>query len=63
MLDIVLVDRNRRGWEWRLCDESGAVLGRGRERTRLAARYRVYQAMFLALANCGRIIDPGPLAP
>ncbi|OSJ36729.1 hypothetical protein BSZ19_02840 [Bradyrhizobium japonicum] len=63
MLDLILIDRNRRGWEWRVCDQSGTALGKGRERTRMAARYRGYQAMFLLLASGARLIDPGPLAP
>jgi hypothetical protein len=62
MLQLILVDRNR-GWEWRVCDQSGVALSKGREKTRAAARYRGYQAMFLLLASGVKPIDPGPLSP
>ena len=57
------VPRNRRGWEWRVCDQAGTELDKGREKTRTAARYRGYQAMFLLLASGVRLIDPGTSAP
>jgi hypothetical protein len=63
MLQLMLIDRNRRGWEWRVCDQSGVVLSKGRERTRVAARYRGYRAMFLLLASGAKLADLGPFAP
>lgn len=60
MLQLNLIDRNRRGWEWRVCDTAGIVLDKGRERTRIAARYRGYQAMFVILAGGSWLVETGP---
>jgi len=62
MLQLNIIDRNRWGWEWRVCDASGVVLNKGREKTRIAARYRGYQAMFILLASGAWLVDRGPLS-
>jgi len=46
----VTVAKRRRSWEWRVHDQSGALLMHGRERTRPAARYQGYRSLFMLLA-------------
>lgn len=54
----VMVIKRRRNWEWRLHDESGRLMMRGRERSRPAARYQGYRNLFMLLA-IGRLpTDP-----
>jgi len=50
MLELKLIDRGRKGWAWEVHDHTGAVLARGREKTRLAARYQAERALFQLLA-------------
>lgn len=50
MLEVVLIDRDRRGWEWQLRDHSGNTFMPGRERTRRAAKYAGERALFQLLA-------------
>jgi len=50
MLELVVVKR-RRGWDWRVRDQKGTVIAGGRERTRAAARYHAYRALFLLIAT------------
>jgi hypothetical protein len=52
MFELSVINRKRR-WEWRVCDNEGVILVRGWERSRVAARYRGYSALFLLLgATC-----------
>jgi len=46
----VFVTKRRRSWEWRVNDDNGTLLMRGRERSRPAARYQGYRSLFLLLA-------------
>ncbi|WP_213289912.1 hypothetical protein [Bradyrhizobium sp. sGM-13] len=46
----VTVTKRRRSWEWRVTDESGRPIMSGRERSRPAARYQGYRALFMLLA-------------
>ena len=57
--------KRRRVWEWQLRDLSGILVMGGREKSRPAARYQGYRALFMLLASSWRISDletPGPSA-
>ena len=57
--------KRRRAWEWQLRDLSGILVMGGREKSRPAARYQGYRALFMLLASSWRISDletPGPSA-
>jgi hypothetical protein len=56
MNEVTIVKR-RRSWEWRVHDQSGALFMHGRERSRPAARYQGYRALFLLL-SVGRRTAP-----
>jgi hypothetical protein len=61
----VIVIKRRRVWEWQLRDLSGILVMGGREKSRPAARYQGYRALFMLLASSWRISDletPGPSA-
>jgi hypothetical protein len=45
-----MVIKRRRNWEWRLHDQAGRLIMRGRERSRPAARYQGYRNLFMLLA-------------
>ena len=47
--------KRRRAWEWQLRDQGGALVMGGRERTRPAARYQGYRALFMLLASSWRL--------
>jgi hypothetical protein len=49
MLELVVIKR-RRGWHWQVHDQEGTVIAGGREKTRPAARYYAYRALFLSIA-------------
>ncbi|MEO8317742.1 MAG: hypothetical protein ABI561_05405 [Bradyrhizobium sp.] len=51
----VIVIKRRRAWEWQLRDQSGILVIGGRERTRPAARYQGYRALFMLLASSWRV--------
>jgi hypothetical protein len=53
----VMVVKRRRAWEWQLRDQSGILLMGGRERSRPAARYQGYRALFMLLASSWRLGD------
>jgi len=57
MLEVILTDRGRRGWEWQVRDQSGKALVAGREKTRQAAGHEGNQALFQLLATDPKIID------
>jgi hypothetical protein len=50
MLEVKLVDRARKGWDWAVFDEPGNVLAHGRQKTRLSAKYHAERALFQLLA-------------
>ncbi len=54
--------KRRRAWEWQLRDQSGILVIGGRERTRPAARYQGYRALFMLLASSWRVSGL-PVAP
>ena len=62
----VIVIKRRRAWEWQLRDQSGILIMGGREKTRPAARYQGYRALFMLLASSCRgseLETPRPAAP
>jgi hypothetical protein len=50
MLEVEVIDRSRKGWDWQVSDQTGAVLACGRQKTRLAAKYQAERALFQLLA-------------
>jgi len=54
MLEMRLIDRARRGWDWEVRDEAGTLMARGRQRNRPAARYQAERALFhlLNVTSC-----------
>ena len=57
MLEVKLTDRARKGWAWEVRDHTGVVLARGREKTRLAAKYQAERALFQLLAVGWKSMD------
>ena len=57
----VIVTKRRRAWEWQLRDQNGILIMGGREKSRPAARYQGYRALFMLLATSWRV--SGPEAP
>jgi hypothetical protein len=53
----VIVIKRRRVWEWQLRDQSGILIMGGREKSRPAARYQGYRALFMLLASSWRGSD------
>jgi len=51
------VIKRRRAWEWQLRDQSGILIMGGREKSRPAARYQGYRALFMLLATSWRLND------
>ena len=49
--------KRRRAWEWQLRDQGGILIMGGREKSRPAARYQGYRALFMLLANSWRQCD------
>ena len=56
MKEVVVIKR-RRAWEWQLRDQSGILIVGGREKSRPAARYQGYRALFMLLATSWRQCD------
>jgi len=56
MKEVVVIKR-RRAWEWQLRDQSGILIMGGREKSRPAARYQGYRALFMLLATSWRLND------
>jgi hypothetical protein len=52
----VIVIKRRRAWEWQLRDQGGILIMGGREKSRPAARYQGYRALFMLLATSWRTI-------
>jgi len=51
VLDVLITERSRTKWEWRVCDRYGTTIMGGFESTRSAAKYRGIRALFLLLAS------------
>lgn len=56
MNEVTIVKR-RRSWEWLVHDRDGKLIMHGRERSRPAARYQGYRALFMLL-SVGRRTAP-----
>ena len=52
--------KRRRAWEWQLRDQGGILIMGGREKSRPAARYQGYRALFMLLATSWRLNDLEP---
>jgi len=59
MNEVTIVKR-RRSWEWRVHDQSGQLFMHGRERSRPAARYQGYRALFMLLSVGPRSVVTRP---
>nr|AWL98815.1 hypothetical protein CIT40_01430 [Bradyrhizobium amphicarpaeae] len=47
--EVALVQRKRKRWGWSVCTSEGAVVVRGRESSRHAAKYQAERALFMLL--------------
>lgn len=56
-MNEVIVIKRRRAWEWQLRDQGGILIMGGREKSRPAARYQGYRALFMLLASSWRQSD------
>jgi hypothetical protein len=61
MNEVTIVKR-RRSWEWQVHDRSGKLIMSGRERSRPAARYQGYRALFMLLSVGRRSAPKSPIA-
>lgn len=52
--------KRRRAWEWQLRDQNGILIMGGRQKSRPAARYQGYRALFMLLATSWRQADQTP---
>jgi hypothetical protein len=59
MLELIVIKR-RRSWDWRVHDQKGTVIAGGRGKTRLAARYHAYRALFLSIAAGWKLTEVRP---
>jgi hypothetical protein len=59
MVEFVIFKR-RRNFCWQVLDANGKMIAAGREKTRPAARYRAYRALFLVLATGWKATDLQP---
>ena len=50
--------KRRRAWEWQLRDQGGILIMGGREKSRPAAQYQGYRALFMLLATSWRQCEP-----
>ena len=57
MLEVKLIDRARKGWDWQLCDQTGALMAYGRQKTRPAG-HRPRTASSHPHAVAGGVQDP-----
>ena len=57
MLEVVLINRRGRGWEWRVHDQFGNTVMSGREKTRQAAKYKGDRALFQLLLSNPKFVD------
>jgi hypothetical protein len=59
MLEFIIFKR-RRNFCWQVRDQNGKMVATGREKTRPAARYRAYRALFLVLSTGWKASDLQP---
>ena len=59
MLEFIIFKR-RRNFYWQVRDQTGKTVATGREKTRPAARYRAYRALFLVLSTGWKATDLQP---
>lgn len=59
MLEFVVFKR-RRNFCWQVRDQNGKMVATGTEKSRPAARYRAYRALFLLLSTSWRATDLQP---
>jgi hypothetical protein len=57
MLEFIIFKR-RRKFCWQLRDQNGKMIATGREKTRPAARYQAYRALFLLLSTGWKATAP-----
>jgi hypothetical protein len=50
MLEVIIIQRSAKQWEWQVCNLAGTTIMWGWEKTRDAARYRGNRALFRLLA-------------
>jgi hypothetical protein len=58
MLEVVIIERRRTKWIWKVCNSAGIPIMRGWEKTRKGARYQGNRALFLLLAATRKLTDP-----
>jgi hypothetical protein len=46
MLEVRLIHRARRGWDWEVRDQAGTLMAHGRQKNRPAAKYQAERALF-----------------
>jgi hypothetical protein len=51
VLEVLITERSRTKWRWRVCDCQGTTIMGGFERARPAAKYRGNRALFLLLST------------
>jgi len=56
MQEFIVIKR-RRSWDWLLQDKNGKIVASGREKTRPAARYHAYRALFVVIAAGWKTTD------
>lgn len=57
MLEIKLIDRAGRGWDWEVRDDAGKLMAGGRQRDRPAAKYQSERALFQLLNIISRQVS------
>ena len=50
MFEMVIIEHRPTKWKWQVCNLEGTPIMSGWEKTREAARYQGYRALFLLLA-------------
>ena len=50
VLEVVIIERRPTKWKWQVCNTAGTAIMSGWEKTRQAAKYQGYRALFLLLA-------------
>jgi hypothetical protein len=62
MLEFIIFKR-RRNFCWQVRYQNGKMVATGRQKTRPAARYHAYRALFLVLVTGWKENDPQPHRP
>jgi hypothetical protein len=60
VFEVVITPRHRSKWKWQVCNAAGEPVMSGWERTRQAAQYHAYRALFLLLAAGSRQLNDKP---